>query len=184
MAGDWLVESDCLVSLDAISSALDELAFKLNREYGGADFEGQEVLALCVLNGGVVFAGHILPRLTMRVKLDYIHCTRYRGELTGSDDISWFAKPRSDLAGQHILVLDDIFDEGRTLEAIVAYAEQQGAKSVTSAVMANKLHNRKPEQFKPDYSGVDLPDRYVFGMGMDRHGLCRNAPGIYALKGE
>jgi hypoxanthine phosphoribosyltransferase len=137
-------------------------------------------VALCVMGGAVVFAGQLLPRLGFPLEFDYLHATRYRNSTRGSD-IEWCALPRKDLAGRTVLLLDDILDEGHTLAAAKARMLEMGAARVEIAVLAEK-HLQVEKPVRADYVGLVLPDRYVFGMGMDIHGLWRNLPGIYALK--
>ena len=92
------------------------------------------------------------------------------------------AKPDVPIAGRTVLVIDDIFDEGHTLKAIVDDLTQSGAGRVYSAALVNKLHDRK-EDLAVDFIGLDVEDRYVFGCGMDYKEYWRNLPSIYALKG-
>jgi hypoxanthine phosphoribosyltransferase len=137
-------------------------------------------VALCVMGGAVVFAGQLLPRLGFPLEFDYLHATRYRDGTRGGE-IEWAMLPRKDLTGRTVLLLDDILDEGHTLAAARQKLLAMGASRVEIAVLAEKeLGREKP--IHADYVGVRLPDRYVFGMGMDAYGLWRNLPGIYALK--
>lgn len=137
-------------------------------------------VALCVMGGAVVFAGQLLPRLAFPLEFDYLHATRYRAGTRGGE-IEWCALPRSEVVGRVVLLMDDILDEGHTLAAAKAKLLELGAARVEVAVLAEKeLGHGKP--IKADYVGLTLPNRYVFGMGMDAYGLWRNLPGIYALK--
>jgi hypoxanthine phosphoribosyltransferase len=137
-------------------------------------------IALCVMGGAVVFAGQLLPRLGFPLEFDYLHATRYRDGTRGGE-IEWAMLPRKDLTGRTVLLLDDILDEGHTLAAAKQKLLGMGASRVEIAVLAEKeLAQEKPVH--ADYVGVWLPDRYVFGMGMDAYGLWRNLPGIYALR--
>lgn len=136
-------------------------------------------VALCVMGGAVVFAGQLLPRLAFPLEFDYLHATRYRDGTRGGE-IEWCALPRGEVNGRTVLLMDDILDEGHTLAAAKAKLLELGAVRVEVAVLAEKeLGHAKPIQ--ADYVGLTLPDRYVFGMGMDAYGLWRNLPGIYAL---
>ena len=85
------------------------------------------------------------------------------------------------LQGRRVLLVDDILDEGHTLKAVKHWCEDQGATDVRIAVLATKDHDRRVEGIEADYIGVEVPDRYVFGYGMDFHEQGRNLPAIYAL---
>lgn len=139
-------------------------------------------LVLCVMRGAVVFAGKLLPRLQFPLELDYIDVTRY-GAATRGGEIQWKAGPETEIAGRVVLVLDDVLDEGHTLAAIRARLDSLGAKRVRVAVLCEKMTGR-PKTAEADFVGVTLPDRYLFGCGMDVRGAWRNLPGIYALGKE
>ena len=96
-------------------------------------------------------------------------------------DRDWIAPPRPAVSGQVVLVVDDIFDEGDTLQAILNAVHQQGAAAVYSAALVNKRHNRKVPGLTVDFIGLEVPDRYVFGCGMDYQEYWRNLPTIYAV---
>ena len=80
------------------------------------------------------------------------------------------------------MILDDIFDEGHTLAEVINARKAQGAKKIYTAVLVDKVHDRKHPGLEVDFCGMQVEDRYVFGYGMDYRGFWRNAPGIYALK--
>lgn len=169
--------ADCLYSMDEVGTACDRMAAAINH-----DLAGNELVVLCIMNGGLVATGQLLPRLTMPLRVDYLHATRYR-ERTDGAELHWRVEPINDLSQRHVLVVDDILDEGYTLDAILAFCRAQGAASVSAAVLVQKEHDRG---VRPPvaYIGMRVPDRYVFGAGMDYKGYWRNAPGIYAVAGE
>lgn len=137
-------------------------------------------LVLSVMSGASVFCGQLLPKLAFPLELDYIHATRYGNETRGSH-IAWRVEPREEVAGRTIVVLDDILDEGLTLAAVKEVLLAKGAREVLIAVFCEKdLGRAKP--VTADFVGVRVPDRYVFGYGMDVHGMWRNLPAVYALK--
>ncbi|MGF1643846.1 MAG: hypoxanthine-guanine phosphoribosyltransferase [Thiotrichales bacterium] len=173
---DLLKDYDCLHDAATVERAIDRVAAEINRS-----LHDQDVLALCVLHGGLIFAGHVLTRLDFSVALDYIHATRYRGATIG-DELHWIANPRTALAGRQILLLDDIFDEGLTLHALHKHCLAQGATRVYTAVLAEKDHPRAKADYRPDFVGLTVEDRYVFGMGMDYKHRLRNVHGIYAVR--
>ncbi len=133
-----------------------------------------------MLQGGLIPAGMLAPRLAVHIEQDYLHATRYRGDTTGRD-LEWRSKPRTPLAGRHVLVVDDILDEGLTLKGILAWCRDQGAASVASAVLVEKEHARRPAEVKADFVGLRVPDRYVFGCGLDYRERFRNLPRIHAV---
>lgn len=136
-------------------------------------------LVLPVMGGAVVFTGKLLPLLNFPLDFDYIHITRYGDKLQGGH-FQWLREPKN-VAGRDVLVLDDILDEGHTLAEIKKHIMAAGAKSCRSAVFANKLIDKdKPVQ--ADYIGLNVPNRYVFGYGMDAKNMWRNIGAIYALK--
>jgi len=137
-------------------------------------------LVLCVMRGAIVFGGQLLPQLKFPLELDYIDVTRY-GAATRGGEIAWRVAPDATVAGRMVLVVDDILDEGYTLAAIVEKLRAAGASRVYTAVIAEKNIGR-PRPVGADFVGVRLPDRYVFGYGMDVSGAWRNLPEIYALK--
>ena len=138
----------------------------------------QNPIVLCVMNGGIVTAGKLLTQLSFPLTLDAINVSRY-GQQTTGNEINWIQKPASSLKDRVILVVDDILDQGLTLEAIYQYCREQGASYVYSAVLIDKqLSTTKPVQ--ADFIGLSVADHYIYGYGMDYKGYLRNAPGIYA----
>ena len=157
----------------AVEDALDRLA----REIGAVLAESNP-LVLTVLNGGIIFAGQLLPRLNFPLQLDAINASRYRGQTHGQH-IEWLLQPSMPLAGRAILLLDDVLDEGITLAEVVKYCRANGAASVHIAVLIDKQLGRE-RPCRADFIGLEAPNRYLFGYGMDYKNYLRNAPGIYA----
>lgn len=176
-AAKILAEADLLVPAEAVASAVFALADRLNQA-----LDGQFPLVLAVMGGATVFAGHLLSRLSFPLEYDYLHATRY-GDATTGGDLAWVVEPRADVSGRVVLLLDDILDEGITLAAIRERLLAQGAQQVITAVFADKLI-AKVKPIRPDYVGLTLPNRFVFGFGMDVAGAWRNLPAIYAVKGK
>ncbi|SNS00078.1 hypoxanthine phosphoribosyltransferase [Methylobacillus rhizosphaerae] len=138
-------------------------------------------LVLCVMGGGVVFTGQLLPQLQFPLEFDYVQASRYHGHIHGKQ-LTWKVRPGDQVAGRTVLLLDDILDEGVTLAEVKAQCFALGAKQVVVAVLVEKeLGRNKPVQ--ADFVGLSVPDQYVFGCGMDVHGWWRNLPAIYAIHG-
>lgn len=156
-----------------VEAALDNMAKEITTVLAT-----QNPIVLCVMNGGIVTAGKLLPKLDFPLMLDAINASRY-GQQTSGSEINWIQKPASSLKDRVVLVIDDILDQGLTLEAIYQYCREQGASHLYSAVLIDKqLNTDKPIQ--ADFVGLSVADLYVYGYGMDYKGYLRNAPGIYA----
>mgnify|MGYP002725564742 CR=1 FL=1 len=166
--------ADCLYSLDEVETALDSMAAAITDKLKGTD-----PVVLTVMNGGLMPAGRLLSRLDFPLRQDYFHATRYR-EATSGRDLKWIRKPEFPLQGRTVLLIDDILDEGYTLEALLAACQEMGASGIYSALLCEKEHDRGVE-IDGDFVGLKVPDRYVFGYGMDYKGYLRNAPGIFAV---
>lgn len=168
--------ADCLFTPEQIDQALTAMAETIT-----VRLSDRNPLLLCVMNGGMVLTGHLAPKLKFPLQLDYLHATRYREKLRGSD-LHWRALPATALSGRTVLVLDDILDEGETLAAVVDWCKAQGAEQVLTAVLVDKQHDRKTAWLQEaDFTALVAEDRYLFGYGMDYKGYWRNAPGIFAV---
>ncbi|MGZ8154997.1 MAG: hypoxanthine-guanine phosphoribosyltransferase [Burkholderiales bacterium] len=139
-------------------------------------------LVLAVMRGSVLFAGQLLPQLRFPLHFDYLDVTRY-GSATVGGEITWKVSPGTAVGGRVVLVVDDILDEGHTLAAIREKLLEAGATRFYSAVFAQK-DTGKEKPLAPDFVGITVPNRYVFGFGMDVYGCWRNLPAIYALREE
>ncbi len=168
-------QAKVLVSEQQIEDALNRLAEKLQEDY-----QNLNPIFLVVLNGGLIFAGQLLPKLNLLCQIDYCHATRYNGAFKGAK-IGWKSEPQMDFTGRHIVIVDDILDEGHPLNAIIEYCLQQNPISVKSLVLVEKLHEQKSVAGqKPDYCELTVPDEYVFGFGMDYSHHWRNTKQIYS----
>lgn len=172
-----LAQSERLYDKAEIAQAIDVMAEGVTQR-----LKDLNPIVLCVMNGGLVLTSELVLRLPFALQLDYLHCSRYQNTHHGSTELEWLAEPRMDLGGRHILVVDDILDEGLTLQAVLDYCQTRKVASVSSAVLVEKQHQRRLSTFKADFCGLTVPDRYVFGFGMDSEGYWRNLPGIYAYK--
>ncbi|MCL2645000.1 MAG: hypoxanthine-guanine phosphoribosyltransferase [Betaproteobacteria bacterium] len=170
-------EADCLADEPTVNAAIDRMASDISKRLSDAD-----PLILAVMNGGLVLAGRLLPRLNFPLELSWLHATRYGQECQGGK-IEWHAPPNVNVQGRTVLIVDDILDVGHTLLAIVSHLFELGANEVFTAVLVDKLHDRKAlSGLKADFTGLELPDRFLFGSGMDYRGYWRNAAGVYAVK--
>ena len=172
-------QSECLYTREAVESALDRMATDIH-----SALADKNPLLLCVMIGGLVPTGNLLPRLDFPLELHYVHATRYQGETRGSE-LHWKVRPDFKLDDRTVLIIDDILDGGLTLSAIVDHCRHQGAREVYTAVLVDKQGVRLPNGLPhADFVGLEVDDRYVFGYGMDYKEYLRNAPGIFVVPKE
>jgi hypoxanthine phosphoribosyltransferase len=170
-----LQEAEMLFSAEQVQAALQRVSNEIN-----AKLADQHPLVLSVMGGAVVFTGQLLPLLNFPLDFDYVHVSRY-GNAQQGGEMHWKVAPRENVRGKIVLVVDDILDEGETMAAIKERVLKLGAAGFYSAVFAEK-DNGKKKPVHADFIGLTVPDRFVFGYGMDFHGVWRNLPAIYAVK--
>ena len=183
-----LAHADLIHDRQTLEQAIARMAVPIRNDYAGSgtatrDSASVRPVYLTVMHGGLPFAAQLAMELGARgldLEFDYLHATRYRGETTGGE-LVWKHRPVTPLRGRRVLLVDDILDEGHTMAAITRWCREQGATDVRIAALAVKQHDRCVPGLTADYVGVEVPDRYVFGYGMDFHEQGRNLPGIYAL---
>lgn len=170
-----LEQADLIHSSDVVEAAIARLSNEIAQK-----LENTVPVVICVMGGGVVFAGQLLTQLKFPLELDYVHASRYQTGIVGKT-LHWQSLPKLDLTNRTVLLVDDILDEGVTLKAIQEKCFELGAAQVFSAVLVEKtLDHAKP--IAADFVGLEVPNRYVFGYGMDAYGWWRNLPAIYAMK--
>jgi hypoxanthine phosphoribosyltransferase len=164
-----------ICSAECAAAEVDRIAGEITAKLGASD-----PLVLAVMRGSVLFAGQLLPKLRFPLHFDYLDVTRYGGRTVGGE-IQWRVSPGTAVTGRIVLVLDDILDQGQTLAAIREKLLEAGATHFYSAVFAEK-DTGKTKPVRADFVGITVPNRYVFGYGMDVYGWWRNLPAVYALR--
>lgn len=172
----WRVyrQADCIHDRQAVDAALDRLSVRVTNR-----LRKLNPLLICAMTGGVVTFGRLLPRLGFPLQIDYAHVGRYDNNLSGGE-LTWHFRPATALRGRHVLLVDDVLDQGHTLLALQTYCREQDAAAVEALVLVEK-ELRRTVAVSADYVGLAAPDRYLFGCGMDYKGYLRNLPGIYAV---
>ena len=168
-------DADLLFDEATVDRAIADLAGKVEARCAG-DFP----LVLCVMNGGLYLTGQLLRHWNFPLTLDYVHATRYRLATLGKD-VLWKAYPQNEIHDRNVIIIDDIFDQGYTLEEVKSYCNKHGARSCHSVFLIRKTHERKKAEIQPDYVGLECDDFYVYGVGMDLNGHFRNLSSRYAL---
>ncbi|MES2181590.1 MAG: hypoxanthine-guanine phosphoribosyltransferase [Pseudomonadota bacterium] len=169
-----LEQSQQIHSSEAVEAAIARLSVEITDA-----LQDTSPIVICVMGGGIVFAGQLLTQLNFPLEVDYVHASRYQNATIGKV-LTWQALPKLDLTQRTVLLIDDILDEGITLQTIKEKCLELGASKVLSAVLVEKqLQHVKP--IRADFIGLEVPDRYVFGYGMDVYGWWRNLSAIYSL---
>ncbi|MBM3393325.1 MAG: hypoxanthine-guanine phosphoribosyltransferase [Betaproteobacteria bacterium] len=176
-AWEVLRQAEVICDEAASRAAIERVALDITQALGD-----RFPIVISVMGGGVVFTGQLLPLLRFPLEFDYLHATRYRGATSGGQ-IEWKVLPKTPVKGRVVLILDDILDQGHTLAAIRERLLAEGASAFYSAVFTDK-ELTEPKPIQADFVGLRVPDRYVFGMGMDVHGAWRNLPAVYALRAQ
>ncbi len=167
--------AELLFDADAVERGIADLAARVEQD-SAADFP----LVLCVMNGGLYLTGQLLRHWNFPLTVDYVHATRYRLATLGKD-VLWKAYPQNEIRDRNVIIVDDIFDQGYTLEEVKSYCQRHGSRQCISAFLIRKSHERKKADIAPDYVGLECGDCYVYGAGMDLNGHFRNLSSIYAL---
>jgi hypoxanthine phosphoribosyltransferase len=171
-----LKKSSILFKNDQIMCAISTLAKSCNENFYEVE---KKVTVLPVMKGAIPFAGHLIPKLNFELIIEYIHATRYL-QNKGTVNLQYiYEPPVESIINKDILLLDDILDEGITLLNLKSKLIDLGANSVMTAVLFDKnLQKRKP--LEADFVGLEVPNKYVFGFGLDFKGRGRNLPHLYS----
>jgi len=171
-----LDKSTVLLTHDELYNRIKQMAIEIDKK-----ITSDIPIFLTVMHGGLFFAAELLKHMKSPFMLDYIHASRYRGETFGSNHITWYHQPQIEaIKDRAVYIIDDILDEGHTLDEIKRFLLKAGAKSCKIVVLVDKDIG-KPKPVSADYIGVTSPNHYLFGFGMDIYGLYRQLPDIYAF---
>lgn len=144
--------------------------------------EGGDCVLLGVLLGGAVPLVRIAGLLNGDFLIDACRVGRY-GAATRGGIPQWISPPQVPLRGKHVILVDDIFDEGITLDFVATNCREQGTRKLSTAVLVRKRHDRAGAMSGPDHVGLEVGDEYVFGCGMDYRGRWRHLDAIWGLPG-
>ena len=166
---------DILIPAERIRERIDELARQIARDY-----QGRPLTIVGVLTGCLIFLADLVRRLDLSLRIHLIQASSYRGDATLPGELRLELATLPDLAGRHVLLLDDILDTGQTLSALCADLQQRGLGSLRVAVLLRKL-GRQRVALEPDYCGFEIPDAFVVGYGLDYNDEHRHLPHIAVL---
>lgn len=166
--------AELLVCYADVVKAIDQVSVRLTLACAESN-----PLLLCVMQGGLAFAGALQQRLHFPLECDYLQVGRY-GTGTSGNKLQWRVRPQASLANRVVVLIDDVLDQGITLAELQRWAVAQGASEVISVVLVDK-QVPTPRTAAADYVALQCPDRFLLGWGMDLAGYWRNLDGIYAL---
>ena len=170
-----------LVSEEEIDKIVTRLAGEIDRDYAGED---KNLVLVCILKGSVVFMGDLMKKLTVPLEIDCMKVSSYgAGTQTSGMIHIYLDLIRPDLSECDLLIIEDIIDSGNTLSYLVGYLLNKGARSVKTCTLLDKPSRRKVD-FKADYVGVEIPDEFVVGYGLDYAEKLRALPYVGVLKPE
>lgn len=170
-----MAHAELLYNEAQVEAALDRMAAEIN-----AVLHDKDPVLLCLMLGAVVVTGKLMTRLSFPLRVEYVHASRYRGQTSGGE-LAWQHMPGELIRDRCVLVIDDILDEGITMANVVEACRQAGAGEIHTAVLVDKNISGEKKFPAVDFTGLTVPDKYVFGYGMDYKEYLRNANGIYAV---
>jgi hypoxanthine phosphoribosyltransferase len=171
-----LADSVLIADSQEVKAAVERMADAVNAYY-----EDRPIILVAVMTGAIMPAAWLASRLKMPLQMDFIHATRYAGQTEGGE-LDFRVPPRLNLQDHDVLIVDDIYDIGLTLQLIEKYCVSRGARNVNSAVLVRKIHTRETTGQLPAFIGMEVEDKYVFGCGMDVYEYWRQLDEIRALE--
>lgn len=171
-----LENSVLIADRQEVEAAVERMAKAVNAYY-----QDRPIILVAVMTGAIMPAAWLASRLKMPLQMDFIHATRYSGQTEGGE-LDFRVPPRLNLQDHDVLIVDDIYDIGLTLQLIEKYCASRGARTVKSAVLVRKIHNRETTGALPAFIGMEVEDKYVFGCGMDVYEYWRQLDEIRALE--
>lgn len=167
-----------MISEEEVNARIAEIAAQINEDY-----KGEEIVAIGILRGGVYFCTELTKRITVPVILDFMEASSYGAATSSSGQVIITKDLIEDIAGRHVIVVEDIIDTGRTLSLLLDNLRVRKPKSLKLCTLLDKPE-RRIVQVPVDYNGFVIPNKFVIGYGMDYAQKYRNLPYIGVVEGE
>ena len=167
-----------MFSEEEVNARIAEIAAQINEDY-----KGEEIVAIGILRGGVYFCTELTKRITVPVILDFMEASSYGSGTDSSGQVQITKDLIEDIAGRHVIVVEDIIDTGRTLSKLLDNLRARKPKSLKLCTLLDKPE-RRVVQVQVDYNGFVIPNKFVIGYGMDYAQKYRNLPYIGVVEGE
>lgn len=174
-----------LIDESRIAARVGELGVRIASDLQAecARTASDQIVLIPILTGSIVFAADLIRRMQVKLSLGVVAVSSYPGRTVQSKGAAIRGELPPDLAGKHVLIIDDILDSGQTLGLVRRLVEEQGPASLRVCVLLRKDRARV-EDVPVEYVGFDIPDEFVVGYGLDYDGYYRNLPGIAVLRGD
>lgn len=167
-----------MISEEEVNARIAEIAAQINEDY-----KGEEIVAIGILRGGVYFCTELTKRISVPVILDFMEASSYGAGTSSSGQVNITKDLIEDIAGRHVIVVEDIIDTGRTLSLLLDNLRARKPKSLKLCTLLDKPE-RRIVQVPVDYNGFVIPNKFVIGYGMDYAQKYRNLPYIGVVEGE
>ncbi|NPA54250.1 MAG: hypoxanthine phosphoribosyltransferase [Aquificae bacterium] len=168
-------KAEILIREEEIKEKVKELGKKISE-----DFQGKELLVVGILKGAFIFMADLVREIEGDVKIDFMQVSSYRTQMESLGEVIFVKDLGADIRGKNVLIVDDIIDTGRTLEALVEALKQRQPAEIKTCVLLDKKERREVN-FDADYVGFVIPDKFVIGYGLDWGEDGRTYKDIYAI---
>jgi len=167
-------EFEIMIPASDIKEAIWKIADKLNE-----DLKDKNPLMVCILNGSFMFSADLLKLIKFPCQISFVKLSSYQGT-SSCGHVKELIGINEDLSGRTVLLLEDIVDSGITVKNCICQVKNTGAKEVLVATLLFKPNALK-EDIKLDYIGLEIPNDFIVGYGLDYNGYGRNLPDIYKI---
>lgn len=166
-------EVKVLIDEEKLHKRVDEIAAQIESEY-----KGKEIILICILKGSVFFTVDLAKRINGDVKIEFIRVSSYNEGTESSGEIKMKLDLKDSIQGKDVIVVEDIIDTGRTLSYLIKYLKMKKPNSLKLCALLDKPERRIKKDVKVDYTGFQIPDKFVVGYGLDVNEKYRNLPYI------
>ena len=168
-----------MISEEELQAKISELGEKIS-----ADYEGKEVKLICILKGSAFFCCELAKRITVPVKIDFMQTSSYGSGTKSSGNIVIKKDLDESIEGEHVIVIEDIIDSGRTLSHLMKILNERKPSSICLCTLLDKPERREVDDVNVDYTGFQVPDEFVVGYGLDYDQMYRNLPYVGVVETE
>lgn len=174
--------ANVLISEERIRERVRAIGAELSDQYAAFEDTDSPLVLMPVMTGALVFAADLIRHLPFKLRLELVAVSSYPGKSMASKGVMMASELPRDLAGKHVLIIDDILDSGSTIAVLRSLIQEQNPASIKVCVMLEKQRPGAPAVAKADYVGFAIPDEFVVGYGLDYDGYYRNHPEIVTLR--